>query len=414
MEPIKPTAALTSKIRVQHEPADGADAVSGTIGDLPYHLTERILDCISLPLESVRLATICKSWAATVSERLARRTPHMFALEVSNEDRHPLLFPRQPEKEHHCGAIFSLPIDEEGSPSPVAPARLPSMVRALKEGMNLSGALPCGLLSFADDHRIVLVNPVTGAFQSEMYAPFEMPQSTVRAAAGTNAVFVSDYSDSSVSLFWCTETEEWSEQKLILSEEFESIYLMAYIDGLFYALEFMGCTYTVDTRVPPPWHLTRLHAPSILEQYSPICGYQFLWYCHLLESEGSVLFVGPVLAPKEPGCPDTIGGFEVYRLDIKAARWVKVERLADDRALFVSEQSSFTVHALEVPGCISNCIYFVDEVDEDSCATWGVDSMEERKVLFQHPVGGSPGKYDVARWFLPVVVNLRMGSNCLK
>lgn len=94
----------------------------------------------------------------------------------------------------------------------------------------------------------------------------------------------------------------------------------------------------------------------------------------------------------------------MYRLDVEGARWVKVERLAGDQALFVSEQSSFTVRASETPGCMSNCIYFVGEVHECCYVTWGVYSMEERKVLFQRPVGGSPGKYDAARWFLPGVM----------
>uniref|UniRef100_A0A8R7QNQ8 KIB1-4 beta-propeller domain-containing protein n=1 Tax=Triticum urartu TaxID=4572 RepID=A0A8R7QNQ8_TRIUA len=125
---------------------------------------------------------------------------------------------------------------------------------------------------------------------------------------------------------------------------------------------------------------------------------------HLLESDGSVLFVGPVLAPQEPTDLYTITGFEVYRLDVEEARWIKVERLAADRALFVSEQSSFTVRASEIPGCMSNCIYFVGEVDYYSWVTWGVYSMEERKVLFQQPVGGSPGMYEAARWFLPAVL----------
>jgi hypothetical protein len=29
--------------------------------------------------------------------------------------------------------------------------------------------------------------------------------------------------------------------------------------------------------------------------------------------------------------------------------------------------------------------------------------MEEKKALFQSPVGGSPGKYNAARWFFPRV-----------
>ena len=97
MEPIKPTPTLTSKICIQHEPADGGDAASGTIGGLPFHLTEEILRCVS-PLDSVRLATVCRSWAATISERLATPTPHLFALEVLHE--------------HPRGAIFSVPADD--------------------------------------------------------------------------------------------------------------------------------------------------------------------------------------------------------------------------------------------------------------------------------------------------------------
>ncbi|XP_037454154.1 uncharacterized protein LOC119324465 [Triticum dicoccoides] len=397
MDPIKRTDTQMSKIGVQHEAADGGDAASGTIGALPIHLIEKILGGFS-PLDTVRFAAVCKSWAAAVSERLARPTPHLFALKLG---RSPFWFQPPPEEERrHRGAIYPLPVDQEGSPSPVAPARLPSVVRDPK-GMNfkLSGALPCGLLSFAVGNRVVLVNPITGAFRSDVYAPFGTG-AKVRAVAGANAIFDHDYAERSVSLCWCTE--EWSERKL-LSEEFKNIYLMAYADGIFYALEFRGCAYTADTRLPPPWRLKKLRAPSILEQYTPIRG-RLLCYSHLLESEGSVLFVGPVLAPRQPTCRDTIGGFEVYRLDVEAARWVKVERLAADRALFVSEQSSFTVRATGIPGCMSNCIYFVGEVDDRSWVTCGVYSMEERKVLFQRPVGGPWGKYDAARWFLPGVV----------
>uniref|UniRef100_A0A453MWE0 F-box domain-containing protein n=1 Tax=Aegilops tauschii subsp. strangulata TaxID=200361 RepID=A0A453MWE0_AEGTS len=401
MEPIKRTATLSSNIRVQHEPADGGDAASGTIGAHPIHLIEKILGYFS-PLDSVRLAVVCKSWAAAVSERLARPTPHLFALKLANvHSQSPFRFMLPPEEERrHRGAIYSLPVNEEGSPSLVAPARLPSAVRDPK-GMNfkLSGALPCGLLSFAVGNRVFLVNPLTGAFQSDMYAPFGTG-AKVRTVAGANAIFDHDYSERNVLLSWCTE--EWRQRKL-LSQEFKNIYLMAYADGVFYALEFRGCAYSVDTRVPPPWRLKKLRAPSILEQYTLIRG-RFLCYSHLLESEGSVLFVGPVLAPRQPTCRDTIGGFEVYRLDVEVSRWVKVERLAAERALFVSEQSSFTVRASEVPGCMSNCIYFVGEVDEYSYVTWGVYSMEERKVLFQRPVGGSWGRYAAARWFLPAVV----------
>lgn len=199
-----------------------------------------------------------------------------------------------------------------------------------------------------------------------------------------------------------------------MPEEFtrsNSIDLVAYNGGIFYAMEFFGFIHTVDTRAPPPWRLTRLRVPSILEQYSPICRYRYLRNSHLLESEGEIMFVGPVLAPDSR----SIGGFEVYKLDLEGSRWVKMQRLADDSALFVSDQSSFAVRASETPGCRSNCIYFVSELDEHSSShsTWGVYSMEEQNVLFQRPVGGSPGKYRAARWFFPVVDALPARSgNC--
>ncbi|KAM3207607.1 hypothetical protein ACQJBY_062697 [Aegilops geniculata] len=417
MEPIEPPATPSSKTLLQHEPADGGDAASGTIDGLPFHLTERILRCVS-PLESAPFAAVCRSWAATVSERLATPTPHLFALEVLDGDEYFLDLLFVPDLERIRGAIFSVPVDDEDSPAPVIPARLPAVVsHAEDDNIKLSGALPCGGLSFSEDNRVVLVNPVTGAFQSiKMYPPrhTHLFPPTVRAAAGTDAFFVCQYFERTVCLRW--REEEWSEQNLLLPEEFtrsDAIDLVAYSGGIFYAMEFFGFTHTVDTRAPPPWRLTRLRAPSILEQYSPICRYRYLRNSHLLESEGEVMFVGPVLTPDEPLCPKTIRGFEVYKLDLERSRWVKVERLADDRALFVSQQSSFSVRASETPGCRSNCIYFVSEFDETYIQdTWGVYSMEEQKVLFQGPVGGSPGKYKAARWFFPRAGASPARTNC--
>lgn len=130
-----------------------------------------------------------------------------------------------------------------------------------------------------DDKHVVLVNPFTGAFLGKMRAArtaFHHTEPKVRAAAGTNAFFVTEYIrfEWSVSLWWRTE-EEWSKRNLLLSQqEFAEmdLNLMVYSNGVFYGLDFFGCTYTMDTRVPPPWRLTELHVPSILEKYSPVCG----------------------------------------------------------------------------------------------------------------------------------------------
>ncbi|KQK19551.1 hypothetical protein BRADI_1g48988v3 [Brachypodium distachyon] len=381
MAPTNPAA----KTAVQN--ADGEAA------DIPLHLTEKVLHRIS-PLESARFLTVCKSWASTIFSRLARPIPHLFALQASAA--------QAGEAPRRRGAIFSLPIDGSNNElDPVMPAKLPVMPsHAYANHMRLSGALPSGCVSFAMDavgsNHAVLVNPVTGAAQSvEVHGttPSGAPPK-VRAVAGAEAFLVSEFGDEGVSIRWRRDGEQqWRARKLPIPHKFsfssDAFDLVAYTDFAFYAMEYFGFTFVVSTRAPP--HMARLDVPSILEQYTPICGpagFRFLQSCYMLVSEGEVLFVGPVLDGNK-----AVGGFEMFRLDVQGGRWVKVERLAGDRALFVSEQSSFSVRASETPGCRSNCIYFVTELG-DKCSNgicnWGVYSMEEDKVLFQSSVG-SPG-----------------------
>ncbi|KQK19547.1 hypothetical protein BRADI_1g48965v3 [Brachypodium distachyon] len=398
MAPTKPAA----KTAVKNSDGDAAD--------IPLHLTEKILCGIS-PLESARYLTVCKSWASTIFSRLAKPCPHLLALQG--------LGPQPGEAPRRRGSIFSLPIDGSKELNPVMRAKLPIMKsHAHANHMKLSGALPNGCVSFAfpnadaaqggrspaRSNRVGLVNPVTGAAQSvEVYRKERLFgfQPKVRAAAGAEAFFVSEVSSDSekrIYLLWRPEGEqEWparirlpmaSMRQHQFSHSTDAMDLVAYADGAFYAMEFLGFTFVVDTRAPPPMRMARLNTRSILEQYTAISGTGFLRSCHMLVSEGEVLFVGPV-----------------FRLDVEGERWVKVESLASDTALFVSEQSSFSVRASETPGCRSNCIYFLTELGDkysNGTCNWGVYSMEEEKVLFQSSVG-SPGKYIAARWFLPRV-----------
>jgi hypothetical protein len=79
---------------------------------------------------------------------------------------------------------------------------------------------------------------------------------------------------------------------------------------------------------------------------------------------------------------------------------------------FISLVSSFSVRSSETEGCRSNCIYFVHKKrycssciwDDGNTYTWGVYSMEDRVVLFEHDVTGpGPGPCSSATWFLPSV-----------
>ena len=157
MQPIRAKAAAKSS----SSGTDADDARSGEAGgggpavELPFHLTEKILYSIS-PLASARLATVCKSWAAAVSERLARPVPHLFVYlppDISSDRR---------------GIVVSVSMDSAGAPSPavVIPSRV---LLADTNGLRCVGATPSGCLAFANwcwwDTGVLLVNPITGARQ---------------------------------------------------------------------------------------------------------------------------------------------------------------------------------------------------------------------------------------------------------
>lgn len=106
---------------------------------------------------------------------------------------------------------------------------------------------------------------------------------------------------------------------------------------------------------------------------------------------------------------DTIG-FEVYRLYLAGKEWVKVEKLPGDCSLFVSPKSSFPISSSkQASSCIrSNCVYFLGryclschDVGE---STWGVYSMADDKVLFEHAIPSTRATQMIARWFRPSVL----------
>ena len=53
----------------------------------------------------------------------------------------------------------------------------------------------------------------------------------------------------------------------------------------------------------------------------------------------------------------------VYKLELKGSRWVDIEDLGDDNALFLGDNSSICVAASKFVGCQPNCIYFTHDYD---------------------------------------------------
>ncbi|TKW36832.1 hypothetical protein SEVIR_1G007900v4 [Setaria viridis] len=399
----KAKAVASSRTDDDADDASSGEAGGGPVELLPLHLTEKILYRIS-PLASAHLVAVCKPWAATVSERLARPVPHLFVYLPADHgsDRR--------------GVVFSVSM-HSGYP----PEVIPSRVRlADTNGLGCVGAMPSGRLAFANfcwcETSVLLVNPITGARQ----------RIHVEKLRG-NPVIAAGGADSFVSIgigelmFWRRSGgEEWSKRSVAAGGyPLDAIMSVANCNGRFYILDKEGYVFLVDATAPPPLCIEKLPAASLFDRFAPPRSALVTEYGHLLESGGEVLFVRRVLASKEDyreilfcrhGADEllSIVGFEVYRLDVEGRRWTEVKELAGDRALFVSPASSFAVRSSDMEGCRSNCIYFVDkkrycaQCKRDDGNTWGVYSMEDREVLFKQAVT-EQGACSSATWFLPRV-----------
>ncbi|KAL6606939.1 hypothetical protein ACP70R_042592 [Stipagrostis hirtigluma subsp. patula] len=414
MQPTEGGATTSSA----SDAADGgkiSDA-AGEQAELPLHLTEEVLRCIS-PLASARLATVCKSWAATVAARLARPSPHLFVCTSPDKDS------------DRRGVIFSVRLDAAGGAVGRARspwAAIPGRVRSVEtNGLRCIGATPSGRLAFAStlSRGAVVVNPVTGASQSiDVGMARWYVQDNAVAVGGSDSFF---FVDANVLVLWRRADvdgegcSKWTAVEAAAHQTMADIVSAASCNGCIYMLHADGCMSVIDAAAPPPLRREKLPVASPIEQ-------QFITPClnpfregHLLESDGEVLFVRPLLDHAEKDefvfCGHhreflSIVGFEVYRLDVEDQRWTSVKALTGDRALFVSPQSSFAVRASETAGCRRNCIYFVGKqrfcssCNGDAGNTWGVYSMEDREVLFEDAVT-KPGKCSAALWFLPMVEN---------
>ncbi|PVH65959.1 hypothetical protein PAHAL_1G112300 [Panicum hallii] len=412
MQPTRAKAAAMSSSSGTDADDARSSKVSGEAGgcgpvvELPFHLTEKIIYSIS-PLASARLATVCKSWAAAVSERLARPVPHLF------------VYLPPDNKSDRRGVVVSVPMDSGGPPAEVIPNRVRL---ADTNGLRCIGAMPSGCLAFANwcwwDTGVLLVNPITGA--RRRLDVERLCRDPVIAAGGAADSFISIGTDKLVLWWRAGGGEEWSKWTVAApaaAHRTDGIMSVVNCNGRFYILDRDGQVSLIDATAPPPLLIEKLPVVSLCEQFPTLATATATG--HLLESDGEVLFVRRVLASMEHRgvlfCTHditenlSIVGFEVYRLDVKERRWTEVKKLAGDRALFVSPVSSFSVRSSETEGCSRNCIYFVDKKRycssclRDDGNTWGVYSMEDREVLFKHAVT-APGPCSSATWFLPRVV----------
>ncbi|CAN6251103.1 unnamed protein product [Urochloa humidicola] len=355
--------------------------------------------------------------------------PHLLVTEVfyTPPSHNPCAFNRR-------GAVLSVPLDGDAATAArytSAPiSRRGRLADLYRRCMSFLGATPRGgRLAFAGSRGVFLVNPVTDALQG--FNTMGYCQNAVLAAGasgggGDCGIFVSLGAVLAPPVLWRLEDdgERWSECPLAATgEQTGDVVAAVSCSGkgccFYYLLHEDGSVSRVDGGEPPPLRVEKLPVASLLEHFSggeTLAGEEG----HLLECDGEVLYVRKLLALREIAAPfcahaEFVGvvGFEVYRLDLAARRWAKVERLPGDTAIFVSPQAAFAVGALgeEVAAgrVMGNCVYFVGE--SRCCfvcgvygrSTWGAYSMEERKVLFEHAVESRGGRTE-ALWFLPSVV----------
>ncbi|CAL5004886.1 unnamed protein product [Urochloa decumbens] len=410
-------AKKLTRSRRQRRPPDaeaGADAmpISGdasagkvTAVSLPPHL----VDCIPWYLsavDSARLAAVCKSWSVIAARRLADPAPHLFAFRSTSTHR-------------RGDIITAVPAAGEfASSRHVAPAH-PELRRVTRRTGCL-GATAGGRLVLANTRRTVLFNPVTGTFRRIKKFPGKplphrvSPMPVVPLAgdsffhAGRNKVGV-----------WHAEDDTWTARHIDYAESLR----MAVLCGVgVFALDTEGYVFMIDLTT---FYATKVPVPSLLDKdHTALTGAVEKGY--LVEAAGEVFFVWPLFTTSrvrakhrdfdpelfvfsddedDDGEDDDyffddvtrLSGFDVYRLDISGMRWVGVDRLGGDVALFVSRWSSFSVRASE-KGCVSNCVYFV--CDEGAGNTWGAFSLGERSMLFEHDIGAG-GSYKERLWFYP-------------
>ncbi|TVU32641.1 hypothetical protein EJB05_24382, partial [Eragrostis curvula] len=285
------------------------------------------------------------------------------------------------------------------------------------------GVTAGGRLALAISKEVFFINPVTDV--SKTLNVMGVPGCTGLAGDGGDTVLshdnevVSHHGPHGRTRLYCREREHGSEEWSCVAVRdvgyyFSGISSLAKCNGVVHVLYWDGSMAKINTKARQPLVIRDLYCftPWRRQEDHSLASNKD----YLLESDGEVLFVRQLLRQKAKTCPcdyhclyETVG-FEVYKLDEIGRQWEKkVEMLDGDRALFVSTRSSFSVRASQTAGCRSNCIYFVRESQhcvwchENCMSTWGVYSMEQGMVLFEHTVVVTERR-TVARWFRPNVV----------
>ncbi|CAM8942228.1 unnamed protein product [Rhodiola kirilowii] len=139
-----------------------------------------------------------------------------------------------------------------------------------------------------------------------------------------------------------------------------------YLNGLFYAVNKVGCVMVCDVSKTSP----KVNLIETTQQDGGDVHY-------LVGIDEGLLFVSRYLDmvyDEELDHPDVMYktvGFEVFRMDLGEGVWEKKTNM-ENKVLFLGENSSLCLVASEYFGCKENCIYFTDDYSAANCdGYWG-------------------------------------------
>ncbi|PIA64859.1 hypothetical protein AQUCO_00100373v1 [Aquilegia coerulea] len=128
---------------------------------------------------------------------------------------------------------------------------------------------------------------------------------------------------------------------------------------------------------------------------------------HLVEGKGELFLLRRVRCAMEPGAGEAhlTLAFVIKKIDLTGPKWVSVEDLDKDSAVFVGNNDFFSLSASNVPGCKGNCIYFTDDCLDQFVSNGYLDCLED-DIYGGHDIGMYNNETDAFDRFYPSESNL--------
>ncbi|KAF5190210.1 F-box skip23-like protein [Thalictrum thalictroides] len=109
---------------------------------------------------------------------------------------------------------------------------------------------------------------------------------------------------------------------------------------------------------------------------------------HLVDCKGELFLLRRIRYPMEPGDEEAhlTMAFTIKKIDLTGRKWVDVQDLDKDSAVFIGTNDFFSLSASNVPGCKGNSIYFTDDCLDQFVSDGYLDCLED-DIYGGHDIG---------------------------